>query len=65
MKTVLDVLKHVHKMPEQIWNGSVNGPLSYDDPFEIYFWYQETAGGPVIRGTIQLEPKSITVGELK
>lgn len=51
--TVLELLRSLNvKIPSEIWNGRVYGPMSYDDLAEIRYWYQETEKGPKIHGRI-------------
>lgn len=61
-KTVFEALNAVTRysgngfaekpFPKNIWACSVQGPISADDPFEIVFSVQQTAGAPVERWKI-------------
>lgn len=47
--TVLEALKSKIALPEQIWNGHVYGPMSFDDSLEVSAWIQEKEHGECLR----------------
>lgn len=54
MKTVLEAIleKDSSHPTGNVWNGRIDGPSSYDDLFEIGFWFKETEDSPVIKKKI-------------